>query len=78
MNKESGLRKICSWRENGIQRRQTWRRRIMADYIWNPPKWTEEELRRSIEANAERIRRAAKGWDVSGEWQRAMGVTPKE
>ena len=49
----------------------------MGDYIWNPPKWTEEELRRSIEANAERIRRAAKGWDVSGEWQRAMGVMPE-
>lgn len=49
----------------------------MGDYIWNPPKWTEEELRRSIEFRAERIRREAKKWDDSGDWLRAMGVMPE-
>ena len=48
-----------------------------SSYRWNPPTWTEEERKRSIEANAKRIRRAAAGWDVSGEWQRAMGVSPE-
>ena len=47
-------------------------------YRWNPPTFTAEELKRSEKANADRIRRAAAGWDASGEWQRAMGVTPRK
>ena len=47
-------------------------------YRWNPPKFTPEEARASMEARAESIRKAAAGWDNSGEWQRAMGVTPKK
>ena len=48
------------------------------EYRWNPPKFTREEAKASMEARAERIRKAAEGWDISGEWQRAMGVTPKK
>lgn len=49
----------------------------MNKYKWHPPTWTEEERKRSIEARAERVRKAAEGWDMNGEWQRAMGVEPR-
>ena len=38
---------------------------------------TPEEVKASMEARAEMIRKEARGWDSSGEWQLAMGVTPK-
>ena len=39
--------------------------------------WDEGERKRSIEARAERVRKAAEGWDTNGEWHRAMGVEPR-
>ena len=47
-------------------------------YRWNPPKFTPEEARASMEFRANMIRKEATGWDASGDWQRAMGVTPKK
>ena len=45
-------------------------------YRWNPPKFTDAELKVAEKGRAEMIRKAAEGWDTDGEWQRAMGVPP--
>ena len=47
-------------------------------YRWNPPKYTSEEAKASMEFRANMIRKEAAGWDASGEWQRAMGVTQED
>ena len=47
-------------------------------YRWDPPKYTPEEARQARRATVQMIRKAAAGWDSSGEWQRAMGVIPKK
>ena len=47
-------------------------------YRWNPPKYTSEEAKKARRATVQMIRKAADGWDVSGEWQRAMGVTQED
>ena len=46
-------------------------------YRWNPPVYTPQEAARARQARTEEIRKAAEGWDRSGDWQRAMGVTPE-
>ena len=46
-------------------------------YKWNPPTYTKEELERAKAFRAKMIRKEAAGWDVSGDWQRAMGVIPE-
>ena len=50
----------------------------ISSYRWNPPKYTPEEAKKARRVSSEMLRKAAAGWDSSGEWLRAMGVTPKK
>lgn len=45
-------------------------------YRWNPPKWTEEEIRRSREENDRFLNEAARRSKLSARWVRAAGGTP--
>ena len=47
-------------------------------YRWNPPTFTPEEAEKARQGREQMLRKAAKGWDRSGEWLRAMGVTRKK